>query len=299
MRVFWSAAGTSSRAMNQVAGPSWSWHDPRVPSLEPEIREYYEQGREAGRLSGEFPSGPLELARTQELILRNLPAGVLDVLDVGGGPGVYAAWMAQRGHRVRLVDPVQLHLDQARQRQPSLEAVKGDARELEEPDGSVDVVLLLGPLYHLTEAPDRLRALGEAHRVLRPGGLVFAAGISRYAALLDLLVRLDRLHELDVWARVREAVATGVFRGHAEGLFTTAYFHLPEDLKEELSSARFSEIEVFNIEGPGFLVGNFADRWADPAKREAMLEAARLVEQAPSMMGASSHLLAVGRSGPE
>jgi SAM-dependent methyltransferase len=177
--------------------------------------------------------------------------------------------------------------------------IQGDARELDEPTGSVDVVLLLGPLYHLTEAADRLGALGEAHRVLRSGGLLFSAGISRYAALLDLLVRLDRLHEPDVWVRVREAVATGVFRGHAEGLFTTAYFHLPEELEEELSSAGFSEIEVFNIEGPGFLVDNFADRWADPAKREAMLEAARLVEQAPSMMGASSHLLAVGRSRPQ
>jgi hypothetical protein len=63
--------------MNQVADPSWNRHDPRVPSLEPEIREYYERGREAGRLSGQFPSGPLELVRTQELILRNLPDGAL------------------------------------------------------------------------------------------------------------------------------------------------------------------------------------------------------------------------------
>lgn len=265
-----------------------------MPQLDPEIQEYYERGHEAGRLAGEFPSGPLELVRTQELILRHLPVGRLDVLDVGGGPGVYAGWLARQGHRVRLVDPVALHVEQSASRHPDITASLGDARSLEEPDASADVVLMLGPLYHLTEGRDRRAALAEALRVLRPGGLLFSAAISRYAALLDLLVRLDRLHEPDVAARVEQAVKTGVFRGHAEGLFTTAYFHLPDDLATEVSAAGFEGVEVFNIEGPGFLVSDFSERWADPARREALLVAARLVEREPAMMGASSHLLAVG-----
>lgn len=267
-----------------------------VPELEPEILQYYERGGEAGRLTGQFPSGPLELARTRELILRHLPGGALDILDVGGGPGVYAAWLADAGHRVRLVDPVPLHVEQARSRHPDVAAAVGDARALDQADASVDAVLLLGPLYHLIEPADRIRALGQARRVLRPGGVLFAAGISRYAALLDLLVRLDRFHEPDVAARVGEAVSTGIFRGHVEGLFTTAYFHAPAELAAEVSTAGFGDVEVFNIEGPGFLVQDFPERWADPARRDALLDAARLVERDPTMMGASSHLLAVGRS---
>jgi SAM-dependent methyltransferase len=267
-----------------------------VAGLDPEIEEYYQRGGEAGRLAGGFPSGPLELARTQELILRHLPGEALDVLDVGGGPGIYAEWLANQGHRVRLVDPLPLHVEQASARHPAITARLGDARSLDEPDNSVDVVLLFGPLYHLIDGRDRRQALAEVHRVLRPRGLLFAAAISRYAALLDLLVRLDRLHEPDVAARVETAVATGVFKGHGEGLLTTAYLHLPADQAAEVSGAGFECVEVFNIEGPGFLVADFPERWADPDRREAMLEAARLVEREPAMMAASSHLLAVGHT---
>jgi ubiquinone/menaquinone biosynthesis C-methylase UbiE len=266
-----------------------------MSGIDPTIREYYERGEEFDRLAGEFPSGPLELARTQELILRQLPTGPLDILDVGGGPGVYAEWLTTLGHRVHLIDPISLHVDQALARCPDLTAREGDARALDQPDRSCDVVLLLGPLYHLIHADDRLQALREAHRVLRDGGLLFAAGISRYAALLDLLVRLDRLHEPDVAERVREAVATGIFHGNVSGLFTTAYFHMPDELLGEVSLAEFHDAQIFNVEGPGFLIADFTERWSDPARRDSILWAARVTEREPVMMGASSHLLVVAR----
>ena len=275
---------------DQVAG-----HHVRVAGLEPEILEYYERGREAGRLAGEFPSGPLELVRTQELIGRHLPPAPLDVLDVGGGPGIYAAWLAGAGHRVCLIDPVPLHVEQAGARDARVSARVGEARQLDAPDSSIDAVLLLGPLYHLVAEADRLRALTEARRVLRPGGCLFAAAISRWAALLDLLVRLDRLHEPEVAETVASALGDGVFRGHPSGLFTTAYMHRPGDLAAELLQAGFAEPVVYNVEGPGFLVGDFAERWADPGRREALLRAARSVETEPDLLGASSHLLAVAR----
>jgi ubiquinone/menaquinone biosynthesis C-methylase UbiE len=264
-----------------------------VTALPPEIRAYYERGQEAERLSGRLPSGPLELARTQELILRYLAGDKLEILDVGGGPGIYAKWLAELGHDVRLVDPVPLHVEQARS--AGVNASEGDARALDQPSESVDVVLLLGPLYHLVDRADRLHALGEARRVLRPRGLVFAAAISRFAALFDLLVRLDRLHEDDVFPVVAEAVATGVFRGSEGGLFTTAYFHRPSELRDEAREAGFAPMALFNIEGPGFIVHDFPERWSDPARRETLLLAARLVEEEPEMLAAASHLLLVGR----
>ena len=265
------------------------------PELDPRVQRYYEKGGEADRLAGGFPSGPLERARTEEIILRYLPDPPLRILDVGGGPGVYAAWLAERGDAVHVVDPIPLHIDQARAAHPGVTAAVGDARALDHEDSSFDAVLLLGPLYHLVDRSDRLLALREARRVARAGAFVFVAAISRYAALLDLLVRLDRLHEPDVLEIVEKAVSTGVFGGPGEAeLFTTSYFHLPRELAEEVEEAGLQLVKVLQVEGPGGLVTNFEERWNDPERRDAMLHAARLVEEEPEMLAASSHLLAVG-----
>ena len=259
--------------------------------FDPQIRAYYEHGKEAARLG--TGAGLLELARTKEIVDRFLPAGTLDILDVGGGPGIYATWLSDLGHRVRVIDPISLHVEQATAQ--GLEAEVGDARRLNRSDASEDVVLLLGPLYHLPDSDDRRRALSESLRVLRPSGLLFAAGISRHAALLDLLVNLDKLHHAGVFDVVKESVASGVFRGPGQGdLFTTAYFHRPGELREELADAGFEAARVFHVEGPGFLVPDLEARLKDPPRREALLNAARLVEEDETLI-ASSHLLGVAR----
>jgi ubiquinone/menaquinone biosynthesis C-methylase UbiE len=259
------------------------------------IRAYYERGNEANRLSGGFPSGPLELERTKEIIARYLPPPPLRIIDVGGGPGVYAAWLAARGDQVQVIDPVPLHVDQARSAHPGVSAEIGDARQLPGADASADAVLLLGPLYHLVDKADRLKALSESRRVLRPGGWAFVAAISRYAALLDLLIRAQRLHEPEIFRIVCDAIATGIFAGQVSQLFTTAYFHLPEELSREVQEAGFELNALLNIEGPGFLLQNFESNWADPPRRKVILDTARLLESKPELLAASAHILAVAR----
>src|SRR5437763_2898573 len=121
---------------------------------------YEEQGDEPGRLlSGR---GRLEAARTKELIERYVPQGSLSVLDVGGGAGYYTSWLAGLGHRVAMLDPVPSHVELARieaGKPPAFEAQVGDARDLPFDDATFDIVLLLGPLYHLLASQDRLLAL--------------------------------------------------------------------------------------------------------------------------------------------
>jgi SAM-dependent methyltransferase len=267
-----------------------------------EILRYYAEGREADRLA----TGHNQLERAARAgpyrgAARAAPAGApAVVLDVGGGPGHYALWLARRGYAVHLVDAVPLHVEQARRAsaaQPAhpLASVQlGDARRLEVPDGAADAVLLLGPLYHLTARADRLAALGEAHRALRPGGRLFAAAISRFASLLDGLVR-GNLADPEFRAMVLRALADGQHRNPTpRDYFTTAYFHRPEELVAEVEESGFTVTEAVGVEGPGWCLADFATRWADAARQAELVQAARLVEREPSLLGLSPHVLAVG-----
>lgn len=266
-----------------------------------EVQAYYARGGEARRL---FKShGLIELARTQEIILRHLRPPPATVLDVGGGPGIYSCWLAARGYRVHLIDPMPSHVEQARQassRQPDAPVASlrvGDARRLEDADASADAVLLLGPLYHLTERTDRIQALREALRVLKPGGLLFAVGIGRFASFLSKLVD-NVLGDPDAQAIVERDLRNGQHRNPTDkDYFTTAFFHRPEELTSEVIQAGFDLVDLLGLEGPAWLLPDLERRWADGDERERLLETARAVEREPTLLGIHPHLLAVARRG--
>ena len=204
----------------------------RAPSDGNEMLSYYERYDESGRLGR--GSGLLELARMQELIRRFLPSPPKVVFDVGGGPGRYSCWLAGNGYEVHLIDPVEKHLEQAleaseSQGHPLASVNLGDARSLDHRDGCADAVLLMGPLYHLTDRDDRIGALREARRVLRPGGVLIAKAINRFGSLLDGLTK-GFIDDPDFIPILRRALEDGQHRGHPDrpAYFTTAFFHRPE-----------------------------------------------------------------------
>jgi SAM-dependent methyltransferase len=270
------------------------------PRTSDEILGYYALGLEQGRLDADY--FPLERARTQELVLRHLALAPGVVLDVGGAAGAYAFWLAEAGYEVHLVDPVPLHVEQAlgtsqaRASGRLASAQVADARSLPFADASADAVLMLGPLYHLTERADRGRALEEALRVLRPGGVVFAAAISRFASLIDGL-RGALFDDVAFAPVVERDLLDGQHRNDTGDAryFTTAFFHHPAELAEEIAGAGLALVDLFAVEGPGATMPDFARRWADPASRERLLEVLRAVETEPTLLGASPHLLGVAR----
>jgi SAM-dependent methyltransferase len=270
--------------------------------LDAEIAAHYREVPERDRLA----AGPasLERVRTWELLERHLPPAPAVVVDVGGAAGVYALPLATRGYQVHLVDPLALHVQQAlrgsgeQPATPLASATVGDARRLDHPDCSVDAALLLGPLYHLTGRADRIGALTEARRVLRPGGVVVAAAISRFASTFDGLLR-GFLDEPGFEAIVERDVRDGQHRnptGRPEW-FTTAYFHRPDELGQEITEAGLRLHALVGVEGPGLMLPDIERRLADPARRGRVLAAIRRVESEPSLLGASAHLLAVAHRG--
>jgi SAM-dependent methyltransferase len=266
-----------------------------------EVVAFYSRGLEHRRLEQGRPR--LELLRVREILAARLPPAPSVVVDVGGGAGVHATWLASRGYEVHLVDPVPLHVEQAREASAAQPATPltsvsvGDARALALDDESVDAALLLGPLYHLQKRADRIDALTEARRVVRSGGLLVAIAISRYTWLLDGLATGRVFGRPEALARAIDGIETGLMSNPslARGRFTTAYLHRPADLEAEVREAGFEVEALLGVEGPGWLLQAFDEAWDDPGKRETLLEIARLVEDERELVPASTHMLVVAR----
>jgi ubiquinone/menaquinone biosynthesis C-methylase UbiE len=266
----------------------------------PEVVSYYEtRYDEEPRLSG--LQGQLEQLRTRVILSRYLPGPPAQVLDVGGGSGPYAFWLAQQGYEVTLIDAVPRHVDRALaiSQEGTRGVLKacaiGDARALQQADESADAVLLLGPLYHLPALDDRLLALREACRVLRPGGVCVAAAISRFASMLDGYFD-GGIEDPEFLAIVKQDLADGRHENPTDKpYFTTAYFHHPDALADEMAQARLDHVVTLPVEGPFWMLKNLADYLADDGARVRLLEMLALIEQESTLIGCSAHVLAVAR----
>ncbi|MDE2845899.1 MAG: class I SAM-dependent methyltransferase [Gemmatimonadota bacterium] len=262
------------------------------------IRYYEELENESERL--EKGTARLEGERTREILRQHLPAPPACILDAGGGPGTYAFWLAGQSYEVHLLDIVPRHIEEAKERDSDgilKSAAVGDARNLDFETHSMDAVLLMGPLYHLQERPDRIAALEESLRVLKQGGVLICAAISRFASFLDG-IRQGYLFNPE-FAKI---VLKDLNEGRHENpdmdprYFTTACFHRPENLEEEITDAGFDLERTVGLEGPAWLLGNFDELWADEAKRKEMLTFLKLVETETSIIGVSAHILAVAKA---
>jgi SAM-dependent methyltransferase len=257
------------------------------------VRQHYDTGQEADRLDSAV--GTVEFERTKEILLRVLPQPPATIADVGGGPGRYSTWLAASGYEVILTDVVPRHVEEAYEAAARagvrIKAGVGDARSLGMGDETADAVLLLGPLYHLTKRSDRLQALMEARRVVRPGGIVFVAAISRWAARQHgmLVLRVYETHPevIDLVASVeRSGVLPPLFPGDFPG-----YCHRPAQLRAEVRAAGLTVIDLAGVEGIAFALPDLEDRMKTRQSRDVVLDSARAIERVPELLGLSPHML--------
>jgi 2-polyprenyl-3-methyl-5-hydroxy-6-metoxy-1,4-benzoquinol methylase len=279
--------------------PDHNEHLPEFPSLDEDIERHYSQGQEQQRLRRD--TGDVERLRTADILHRYLPSPPAVICDVGGAAGIYAFPLAEQGYQVHLIDPVALHIEQAQTHSaqsgiPLASIARGDARALNISSGVADAVLLLGPLYHLVKKPDRMAALDEAKRILKPGGILFAGAISRFASLIDGLssgsFRDSQFREL-----VGADLATGEHRNPTSfpEYFTTAYFHRPEELYSEIREATFEDVKLLGVEGPAWGAAHFRSAVTDLIQRKVLLAMLSEIESESSIIGASAHFIAIAR----
>jgi len=239
---------------------------------------------------------------TLRALREHLPPPPARVLDCGGGPGRYAVELARWGHDVTLFDLSAVNLALAREKAAEADVTlagceQGTALDLSRfADHSFDAVLLMGPLYHLLAVAERRRALAEARRVLRPGGPLFAAFITRYAAHRDAAVGYptEPVDRPGLYERIE---ADGVLPPTTSGDPTfTAYFARPEEVAPLCWETGFEVATVLGTEGlvsviedqaVNGLTGPAWDWWTEANWRAAL---------DPSLHGAGEHLLVVARN---
>lgn len=262
-----------------------------------EIIGHYSRGSEEKRLDGIS----LEKIRTQEIIIRHIPGPPAKVLDIGGANGVYSFWLSQKGYEVHLMDIIPLHIEQANKYSESSgillsSATVGDARELPYSYNSFDIVLMMGPLYHLIDKGERLKALEEAKRVLKPEGIIICAAISRFASMLDGY-HYNLVSDPQFAKMMNQDIINGQHRNETnnDGYFTTAFFHHPEELKEEIKDAGFDLVGLFAVEGFARHIPNVVKKCEDEHYLKMLLDTLQKVECDASILGVSCHLIGVGK----
>lgn len=265
--------------------------------LNAEANAHYEEGREHERLLS--PHGRLEFERSKSIIQRNIFKPPAKILDLGGGTGHYSFWLANLNYEVHLVDAMDSHVETAKQvvQNYALASISvGDARGTRFGDEMFDVVLMFGPLYHLTERRDRMLALTEANRVLKPGGKLFAVAISKFASLYDGYLR-GFIDDTQFRKIVDQDLRDGQHRNpdNHPDYFTTTKFHEPNEFRAELEQSGFLDISLYAVEGFGAILPDLEARMTNAAQREMLFKDLETVEAEPTVVGSSPHFMAVCR----
>ena len=261
------------------------------------LQAYYERDRERDRLATRV--GRVEFERTIEIIGRTLTAAPAVVADIGGGPGRYTDYFVDQGYTVRHRDVVPHHVDQVAARHDSavVDTAVGDARALDLATASVDAVLLLGPLYHLSDPGDRTQAVAEAVRITKPGGMIYGAAIGKWSARIQCtLIDQTYLDYPEILAHLGNTEAVGDLTPTFEGAFV-GNVHTAEELADDFAVDGIELDAVLAVESvaAAFHDDHLDARLANDVDRRVFYESLRALEAVPELMGVSAHLLAVAR----
>jgi ubiquinone/menaquinone biosynthesis C-methylase UbiE len=241
-----------------------------------------------------------EFAVTLQAFADYLPPPPAKIFDCGGGPGRYAIELTRQGYDVTLFDLTESNLALAKEKAAAagieLSGIhQGSATDLSRyAESTFDAVLLMGPLYHLLDESDRQQAVAEAYRVLKPGGMFFAAFITRYAALKWSAAN-NPLWAVDHPEETQCILETGQLppRRETEGEFV-AYFAHPAEVNPLIEATGFQVKTILGVEGlvseieekVNELTGEAWDFWVDLNY---------IVAADPSLHGGAEHLLAVAQ----
>lgn len=231
----------------------------------------YNAGMERNRLRTGI--GLIEFERTKEILLDKLPRPPAVIYDIGGAYGEYSWWLSSLGYEVHLFDLSETNIKMSEElaaEYPNVSLKSStvcDARFIPRPDKSADAILLMRPLYSITEYEERLRAIKESYRLLKDDGVLFSAALTPYSVLIP---RIAMYHENDTKKRTElddPAVISMINRALTDGCYInperriasglgSSHLHTAKALREELKCGGFETLTVHGVMGGAWLAPN-------------------------------------------
>ncbi len=258
------------------------------------IEIFYNKASEETRLDKGM--GVFEFERVKSLIEKYIPTASSRIIDVGGGTGKYSEWLAKNGHQVHLVEPVSKHIKLAQNRAGKLKnkfsVQLGESRKLEFKNNFADLIILHGPLYHLQKKEDRDLTISEAKRVLKNNGIILGFAINYTASTLVGLLN-GLIHKNSFFKMCKEELTTGIHNPPDDfpWLLAEAYYHKPEQLKEEFINQELTHINTYAIEGIAWLDKEYFTNMLNNKKGETLLELIKITENDSYLLPFSPHMM--------
>lgn len=260
-----------------------------------EVVNYYENYREEDRIT-------TNNARRIEFLttihkLDELLKGSLSILDCAAGTGAYAFYLADKGHKVTATDITPRHIKMIEEflkdKAYSMDIKVLDATDMGcFEDECFDVVLNMGPFYHLTDDVSRIKCLRESIRVLKKGGYLITAYIPRLYLNQMIVMSDDKYLDAELLNQIRE---TGVLlHDDPKCFWTDTYYSTYDEMQKLYEDNGIECIDHFAQDGLAPLFHNTVDQWTDE-QFGTWLEYHLSVCSEKSIIDMSNHVIIVGR----
>lgn len=259
------------------------------------VIDSYENYKEENRLTTNN-ARKIEFITTAKILDEHLDKSC-KVLDCAAGTGIYAFYLADKGHAVTATDITPRHIDiineQKRKKQVQMETAVLDATDLSVfEDNSFDVILNMGPFYHLITKNQREKCLSECIRVLKRGGLLITAYIPRFFVLQYAAISDEKFLDAGF---AKQLLETGVLRHDDEKCFwTDTYYSSKEEMETLYQSYKLSVTDHFAQDGLTPLMHEKVDKWSEE-NFKTWCDYHYCICREPSVLGSSNHVVIIGK----
>lgn len=266
----------------------------KTPLISKELESFYNKASEETRL--EKGMGIFEFERIKELIKTHISKPKSTIIDVGGGTGKYSEWLAKKGHKVHLLEPVEKHIKLAQKRAKKLQhpfsVTQGESQNLPYQNEVADLVILHGPLYHLQKREDRIATILEAKRVLKKGGVILGFAINATASTVVGLMN-GMIHANSFFEMCKQELTTGIHNAPKDFpfLLADAFYHKPQELKEEFLEQGLEFINLFAVEGMIWLDNEYFANMLDKKKSKTLRELQKITQNDEYLLPFSPHMM--------